>query len=128
RVDFHTSHEALVLQYEEALTRQVPRHWGWFNMSTHFPWIGMRTADPDGAHVEYCRGIRNPIGVKVGTSTRAEQLLRLIDVLDPDAEPGRLTLIHRMGARTIGEALPPLLAAVKSSGRRVLWCCDPMHG
>ncbi len=128
RVDFHTSHEALLLQYEEALTRQVPRHWGWFNMSTHFPWIGMRTADLDGAHVEYCRGIRNPIAVKVGTSTRAEQLLRLIDVLDPDDEPGRLTLIHRMGARNIGESLPPLLAAVKSSGRRVLWCCDPMHG
>ncbi len=128
RVDFHTSHEALVLHYEEALTRQVPRQWGWFNMSTHFPWIGMRTADLAGAHVEYCRGIRNPIGVKVGTSTRPEQLLRLIDVLDPDNEPGRLTLIHRMGARHVADALPPLLAAVKAAGRRVLWCCDPMHG
>ncbi len=128
RVDFHTSHEALVLHYEEALTRQVPRQWGWFNMSTHFPWIGMRTSDIAGAHVEYCRGIRNPIGVKVGTSTNAESLLRLIDVLDPDNEPGRLTLIHRMGARHIADALPPLLTAVKASGRTVLWCCDPMHG
>lgn len=128
RVDFHTSHEALLLHYEEAMTRQVPRHWGWFNLSTHFPWIGMRTADIDGAHVEYCRGIRNPIGVKVGVSTQADQLLRLIDVLDPDNEPGRLTLIHRMGARHIGKSLPPLLKAVKSAGRRVLWCCDPMHG
>ena len=128
RVDFHTSHEALLLHYEESLTRQVPRQWGWFNMSTHFPWIGMRTAALDGAHVEYCRGIRNPIGVKIGTSTRPEQLLRLVDALNPDNEAGRLTLIHRMGSRHIGEALPPLLAAVRAAGRRVLWCCDPMHG
>ncbi len=128
RVDFHTSHEALLLHYEEALTRQVPRQWGWFNMSTHFPWIGMRTADIDGAHIEYCRGIRNPIGVKVGVTTRPDQLLRLIDKLDPDNEAGRLTLIHRMGAKHIAEALPPLLGAVKAAGRKVLWCCDPMHG
>ncbi|HOX72620.1 MAG: 3-deoxy-7-phosphoheptulonate synthase class II [Dokdonella sp.] len=128
RVDFHTSHEALLLHYEEALTRQVPRHWGWFNLSTHFPWIGMRTADLGGAHVEYCRGIRNPIGVKVGVSTKPDQLLRLIDTLDPDNEPGRLTLIHRMGARNVATALPPLLNAVKAAGRKVLWCCDPMHG
>jgi len=128
RVDFHTSHEALLLHYEEAMTRQVPRHWGWFNLSTHFPWIGMRTADIDGAHVEYCRGIRNPIGVKVGVSTQPDQLLRLIDVLDADNEPGRLTLIHRMGAKHVAKSLPPLLKAVKSAGRKVLWCCDPMHG
>ncbi|MGB0132539.1 class II 3-deoxy-7-phosphoheptulonate synthase [Dokdonella sp.] len=128
RVDFHTSHEALLLHYEEAMTRQVPRHWGWFNLSTHFPWIGMRTADIGGAHVEYCRGIRNPIGVKVGVSTSADQLLRLIDVLDPDNEPGRLTLIHRMGAKHVAKALPPLLETVKAAGRKVLWCCDPMHG
>ena len=128
RVDFHTSHEALLLHYEEAQTRQVPRHWGWFNLSTHFPWIGMRTAAIDGAHVEYCRGIRNPIGVKVGTSTKPDQLLQLIDVLDPDNEAGRLTLIHRMGAKQVGKALPPLLAAVRNAGRKVLWCCDPMHG
>jgi 3-deoxy-7-phosphoheptulonate synthase len=128
RVDFHTSHEALLLHYEEAMTRQVPRQWGWFNMSTHFPWIGMRTADIDGAHVEYCRGIRNPIGVKVGVTTNPDQLLRLIERLDPDNEPGRLTLIHRMGAKHIAQALPPLLAAVERAGRKVLWCCDPMHG
>jgi 3-deoxy-7-phosphoheptulonate synthase len=128
RVDFYTSHEALVLHYEQALTRQVPRQWGWFNLSTHFPWIGMRTAALDGAHVEYFRGIRNPIAVKIGPSVTAEQLLRLADVLDPDNEAGRLTLIHRMGAAKIETALPPLLAAVKAAGRRPLWCCDPMHG
>ena len=128
RVDFHTSHEALVLHYEEAMTRQVPRQWGWFNMSTHFPWIGVRTADIDGAHVEYCSGIRNPIGLKVGPTTKPEQLLRLVDAFDPENEPGRLTLIHRMGAAHIADALPPLLAAVKTAGRKVLWCSDPMHG
>ncbi len=128
RVDFFTSHEALVLHYEQALTRQVPRHWGWFNLSTHFPWIGMRTAQLDGAHVEYFRGIRNPVAVKVGPSVTPDQLLRLVDVLDPDNDPGRLTLIHRMGAAKIESALPPLLAAVKASGRKPLWICDPMHG
>ncbi|MFZ5661690.1 MAG: class II 3-deoxy-7-phosphoheptulonate synthase [Pseudomonadota bacterium] len=128
RVDFYTSHEALLLPYEEALTRQVPRHWGWFNLSTHFPWIGMRTADVDGAHVEYFRGIRNPVAVKVGPSVAPDALLRLIDVLNPEDEPGRLTLIHRMGAAHIAERLPPLLDAVRRDGRRVLWVCDPMHG
>lgn len=128
RVDFYTSHEALLLPYEEALTRQVPRHWGWFNLSTHFPWIGMRTADVDGAHVEYFRGIRNPVAVKVGPSVAPDALLRLIDVLNPEDEPGRLTLIHRMGAAHIAEWLPPLLDAVRRDGRRVLWVCDPMHG
>jgi 3-deoxy-7-phosphoheptulonate synthase len=128
RVDFYTSHEALVLHYEQALTRQVPRQWGWFNMSTHFPWIGMRTAALDGAHVEYFRGIRNPIAVKIGPSVTPDQLLRLVDVLDPDRDPGRLTLIHRMGAGKIESALPPLLAAIKAAGRKPLWVCDPMHG
>ncbi|HEY0178880.1 MAG TPA: 3-deoxy-7-phosphoheptulonate synthase class II [Dokdonella sp.] len=128
RVDFYTSHEALVLHYEQALTRQVPRQWGWFNLSTHFPWIGMRTAALDGAHVEYFRGIRNPIGVKIGPSVTPDQLLRLADALDPDQEPGRLTLIHRMGAAKIENALPPLLAAVRAAGRKPLWICDPMHG
>ncbi len=104
RVDFYTSHEALLLHYEQALTRQVPRQWGWFNLSTHFPWIGMRTAALDGAHVEYFRGIRNPIAVKIGPGVTPEQLLRLLDVLDPDNEPGRLTLIHRMGAAKIEDA------------------------
>ena len=128
RVDFFTSHEALLLHYEQALTRQVPRHQGWFNLSTHFPWIGMRTAALDGAHVEYFRGIRNPIAVKVGPSVTAEQLLPLIEALNPDDEPGRLTLIHRMGNANIGRALPSLLEAVKREGRRVLWVADPMHG
>ncbi|PXV58687.1 3-deoxy-D-arabinoheptulosonate-7-phosphate synthase [Dyella jiangningensis] len=128
RVDFFTSHEALLLHYEQALTRQVPRHQGWFNLSTHFPWIGMRTAALDGAHVEYFRGIRNPVAVKVGPSVTADQLLPLIDALNPEEEPGRLTLIHRMGNASIGRALPPLLDAVKREGRRVLWVADPMHG
>ncbi|NLW97635.1 class II 3-deoxy-7-phosphoheptulonate synthase [Luteimonas wenzhouensis] len=128
RVDFYTSHEALLLPYEEAQTRQVPRQWGWFNLSTHFPWIGMRTAALDGAHTEYFRGIRNPIAVKVGPSVTPDQLLRLIDVLNPDDEPGRLGLIHRMGASQVAEKLPPLLDAVKREGRRVLWICDAMHG
>lgn len=128
RVDFYTSHEALLLHYEQALTRQVPRQWGWFNLSTHFPWIGMRTASLDGAHIEYCRGIRNPIGVKVGLSVTADQLLRMCEVLNPQNEPGRLTLIHRMGAGRIAETLPRLLEAVRREGRNVLWCCDPMHG
>ena len=128
RVDFFTSHEALLLHYEQALTRQVPRHPGWFNLSTHFPWIGMRTAALDGAHVEYFRGIRNPIAVKVGPSVTPEQLLPLMDALTPDDEPGRLTLVHRMGNAAIAERLPPLLDAVKREGRRVLWVADPMHG
>ncbi len=128
RVDFYTSHEALLLPYEESQTRQVPRQWGWFNLSTHFPWVGMRTAALDGAHTEYFRGIRNPIAVKVGPSATPDQLLRLIDVLNPDDEPGRLGLIHRMGAAEVAAKLPPLLDAVKREGRRVLWICDAMHG
>ncbi len=128
RVDFYTSHEALLLPYEEAQTRQVPRQWGWFNLSTHFPWIGMRTAALDGAHAEYFRGIRNPVAVKVGPSATPDALLRLIDLLNPGDEPGRLTFIHRMGAAQVAEKLPALLDAVRRDGRRVLWVCDPMHG
>ena len=128
RVDFYTSHEALLLPYEESLTRQVPRHWGWFNLSTHFPWIGMRTAALDGAHVEYFRGLRNPIAIKIGPSVTSDQLLRLVDVLNPEDEPGRLSFIHRMGATQIEAKLPPLLDAIARDGRRVLWICDPMHG
>jgi 3-deoxy-7-phosphoheptulonate synthase len=128
KVDFYTSHEALLLHYEQAQTRQVPRQWGWFNLSTHLPWIGMRTAQLDGAHIEYCRGIRNPIGLKVGPGIKPEQLLRVIDVLNPDNESGRLTLITRMGSSKIDAELPPHLNAVKAEGKRVLWCCDPMHG
>ena len=128
RVDFYTSHEALLLPYEEAQTRQVPRQWGWFNLGTHFPWLGMRTTALDGGHVEYLRGIRNPVAVKVGPSVTPDQLLRLVDVLNPGDEPGRLTLIHRMGAKHVATALPPLLEAMRRDGRRVLWVCDPMHG
>ena len=128
RADFYTSHEALLLPYEEALTRQVPRQWGWFNLSTHFPWIGMRTADLDGAHVEYFRGIRNPVAVKIGPSVTPDQLLRLTDALNPENEPGRLSYIHRMGAAKVAERLPPLLDAIRREGRRVLWISDPMHG
>jgi 3-deoxy-7-phosphoheptulonate synthase len=128
RVDFYTSHEALLLHYEQALTRQVPRQWGWFDLSAHFPWIGMRTAALDGAHVEFCRGIRNPVAVKVGPAMHGDQLQRLIEILNPDDEAGRLTLIHRMGAGGIGQHLPRLIDAVKATGRRVLWVCDPMHG
>jgi len=128
RVDFYTSHEALLLHYEEALTREVPRQWGWFNLSTHFPWIGMRTAAVDGAHVEYLRGVRNPIAVKIGPSVTPDALLTLIDTLNPEDEPGRLSLIHRMGAGNVETKLPPLLEAVKREGRRVLWIADPMHG
>jgi len=128
RVDFYTSHEALLLPYESSITRQVPRQWGHFNLATHFPWIGMRTAAVDGAHVEYFRGIRNPIGVKIGPSTKPDDLSRLIDRLNPDNESGRLTLIHRMGHEKIDAGLPPLLDSVRSRGHRVLWVCDPMHG
>lgn len=128
RVDFFTSHEALVLHYEQALTREVPRQPGWFDLSTHFPWIGLRTSDPDGAHVEFCRGIRNPVAVKIGPETRVDAVLRLLSTLDPDCEPGRLTLVHRMGVDRIHKVLPPLLEAVKDTGHRPLWCCDPMHG
>jgi 3-deoxy-7-phosphoheptulonate synthase len=128
RVDFYTSHEALLLWYEQAQTRQVPRSAGWYNLSTHFPWIGMRTAEIGGAHVEYCRGLRNPMGVKVSPSMTRDWVLDLCRVLNPDNEPGRLTLIHRMGAEKIGDHLPRLIEAVRGAGHTVLWMCDPMHG
>jgi 3-deoxy-7-phosphoheptulonate synthase len=128
RVDFFTSHEALHLSYEQAQTRRVPRREGWYNLSTHFPWIGMRTVDPEGAHVEYMRGIHNPIGIKVGPGMTPVALARLLDILDPGDEPGRITLIHRFGAHDIATMLPPLLGGVKATGRTLLWCCDPMHG
>ena len=128
RVDFYTSHEALLLPYEAAHTRQVPRQPGWFNLGTHLPWIGMRTAALDGAHVEYFRGIRNPVAVKVGPAMGVDHVLRLVDILNPDDDPGRLTLVHRMGAGEVARALPPLLDAIRRDGRRVLWVCDPMHG
>ena len=128
RVDFYTSHELLLLDYEAALTRQVPRREGWFNLSTHLPWIGMRTNAVDGAHIEFCRGIRNPIGVKVGPDTVPEVLLRTVRTLSPDNEPGRVVLASRFGAHAIGRGLPPLVRAVRDAGLRVAWVCDPMHG
>lgn len=128
RVDFYTSHEALLLWAEQAQTRQVPRAEGWYNLSTHFPWIGLRTAALDGAHVEYCRGIRNPLGVKVGAAMDRDWLLGLCERLNPAREPGRLTLIHRMGAGKIAEHLPAMIDAVRAEGHPVLWMCDPMHG
>jgi len=128
RVDFFTSHEGLLLPYETAQTRQVPRRDGWYNLSTHFPWIGMRTAELGGAHVEYYRGIRNPIAVKIGPSMTPDWLEELVEILDPEHEPGRLTLIHRMGYDKVADRLPPLVEAVRRRDRAVLWCCDPMHG
>lgn len=128
RVDFFTSHEALHLHYEQSLTRQVPRQWGWFNLSTHFPWIGMRTAALDGAHVEYFRGIRNPLGIKVGPGMTQEWLAGLLETLNPGREAGRIVLIHRMGESKIEEQLPALIKAVQDTGSPVLWICDPMHG
>lgn len=127
RVDFFTSHEALLLHFEQALTR-MERSRGWYNLGTHMAWIGDRTRAIDGAHVEYFRGIRNPIGLKVGNSMAPDELVDMIKILNPDNEPGRLTLIHRFGAEKIRTKLPSLAEAVLKSGRKVLWSCDPMHG
>jgi 3-deoxy-7-phosphoheptulonate synthase len=128
RVQFFTSHEALHLHYEQALTRQVRRFPGWFDLSAHLPWIGLRTADPEGAHVEFMRGIANPIGVKVGGGRSADWLMALVERLDPGREPGRLVLIHRFGADRIARELPPMIEAIARAGHPVLWVCDPMHG
>ena len=128
RVDFYTSHEGLHLPYEQAQTRFIERRGRWYNLSTHFPWIGMRTAQTDGAHVEYFRGIANPIAVKIGPGMSPEWLQRLIELLNPRNEPGRLTLIHRYGANRIEEGLPPLIDAARATGSDILWSCDPMHG
>lgn len=127
-VDLFTSHEGLHLTYEQSLTRQVPRRDGWYNLSTHFPWIGDRTRDLDGAHIEYFRGIKNPIGLKVGPTMKTDELKKVCDVLNPENESGRLMLIHRFGVEKIGEHLPRLIQAIKSSGQNVVWCSDPMHG
>jgi 3-deoxy-7-phosphoheptulonate synthase len=127
RVDFFASHEGLILEYERAQTRRPPRRDKWYNLSTHLPWIGDRTRSLDGAHVEYFRGIANPVGVKVGPNITPDEVLALITALNPTDEPGRLTLIHRFGAQKIASLLPPIIDAVRRSGRVVLWCCDPMH-
>lgn len=122
-----TCHEALLLPYEEALTRRGDDG-QWYATSAHFLWLGARTQNPDGAHVEYLRGIANPVGIKCAPWTDADTLRRLIDILNPGNEPGRLTLIPRMGAAAIDDCLPPLIDIVKKEGYAVLWCCDPMHG
>jgi 3-deoxy-7-phosphoheptulonate synthase len=127
-VDFYASHEGLHLHYEQAQTRFIPRQNRWYNLSTHMPWIGMRTAALDGAHVEYFRGIVNPIGVKVGPAMDAAWLQGLVTTLNPQNQPGRLTFIHRFGARDVEGALPKAIEAVRRTGQTVLWVCDPMHG
>ncbi len=126
--DFYTSHEALLLGYEQALTRVDSTTGDWYATSGHFIWVGDRTRQLEGGHVEYCRGIKNPIGLKCGPSLKADELLKLIDVLNPDNEAGRLTLISRFGADKVADHLPQLIRAVKSEGRVVVWSCDPMHG
>ncbi len=126
--DFFTSHEALLLGYEQALTRIDSTSGDNYATSGHMLWIGDRTRQPDGAHVEFCRGVKNPIGVKCGPSLDAEGLIRLLDILNPEDEAGRITLIARFGADQVEQHLPALVRAVKSEGRTVIWSCDPMHG
>lgn len=122
-----TCHEALHLHYEQALTRQCDQG-RWYNLSTHIPWIGMRTCQLDSAHVEYMRGIENPIAIKIGPSMGARQLLDLVNILDPNNTPGRLTLITRFGQDKIRQHLPPMISIMQKEGKKPLWCCDPMHG
>jgi 3-deoxy-7-phosphoheptulonate synthase len=127
-VKFYTSHEALLLGFEQAMTRVDSTSGDWYATSGHMIWIGDRTRQPDHAHVEFCRGVKNPIGLKCGPSLDADELIRLIDILNPENEPGRLTLIARFGHEKAGEHLPRLLRKVKAEGRKVVWSCDPMHG
>jgi 3-deoxy-7-phosphoheptulonate synthase len=128
RVEFYTSHEGLHLPYEQAQTRYLEHRGRWYDLTTHYPWIGMRTAEIEGAHVEYFRGISNPMSIKVGTGFTDDHLQELINLLNPENEPGRLTLITRFGAKNIEEHLPRVIEAVHGIGSRVLWVCDPMHG
>jgi 3-deoxy-7-phosphoheptulonate synthase len=128
QVDFYTSHEALLLGYEEALTRRDSLTGDWYDCSGHLLWIGERTRQIDGAHVEFLAGVENPLGVKLGPSTTPAEALALCEVLDPGRVPGRLCLITRMGAGKVEECLPPLVAAVEAEGFPVVWVCDPMHG
>ena len=126
--EFFTSHEALLLGYEHALTRQDSLTGKWYNCSAHFLWIGDRTRQPNGAHVEFLSGVDNPIGIKVGPTINEEELITLCEKLNPENEWGKLTLISRMGADTVRSKLPPLIKTIKESGQNVLWVCDPMHG
>ncbi|MAN67205.1 3-deoxy-7-phosphoheptulonate synthase class II [uncultured Hyphomonas sp.] len=128
QVEFYTSHEALLLGYEEAMTRIDSTSGEWYDTSAHMLWIGHRTRQIDHAHVNFCKGIRNPIGIKCGPGLETDELLRLIETLNPNDEPGRITLISRFGSEGVAKGLPPLARAVKKSGRTVVWSCDPMHG
>ena len=128
QVEVFTAHEALLLGFEEAMTRVDSTTGDWYDTSAHMIWIGERTRQIDGAHVEYCRGVKNPIGMKVGPNDTAESMLRLVDVLSPDDEPGRLTLFSRFGSDKVEAMLPALMAATKRAGKQVAWACDPMHG
>ena len=128
KAEIYAAHEGLHLHYEQAQTRYLDRRGRWYDLTTHFPWIGMRTAQLDGAHIEYFRGIANPMGIKIGPGMTAEWLQDLLRVLNPNNEAGRISLIHRFGASSIEEHLPPLITAVKETGAPVLWICDPMHG
>ena len=126
--DFYISHEALLLPYEQALARVDSTTGDWYGCSAHFLWIGDRTRQAEGAHVEFLRGLQNPLGMKVGPTQQPDDLLRLLDILNPRNEAGRITLISRMGADKVAEKLPPLVRAVERSGHKVVWLCDPMHG
>jgi 3-deoxy-7-phosphoheptulonate synthase len=126
--DFYISHEALLLPYEQALSRVDSTTGDWYGCSAHFLWIGDRTRQAEGAHVEFLRGLQNPLGMKVGPTQNPDELLRVLDILNPRNEAGRITLISRMGAEKVAEKLPPLVRAVERAGRKVLWLCDPMHG
>ena len=126
--DFYTSHEALLLPYEEAFTRQDSLTGEWYDVSAHMLWIGDRTRQLDGAHIEFMRGINNPIGIKAGPSMDPEDLIKLIETLNPENEAGRLNVIVRMGADKVGDHLPALIRAVEKAGQKVVWSCDPMHG
>jgi 3-deoxy-7-phosphoheptulonate synthase len=128
QTDFFTSHEALLLGFEQAMTRIDSTSGDWYATSGHMIWVGDRTRQIDHAHVEFCRGVKNPIGLKCGPSLDTDGLIRLIDILNPANEPGRLTLICRMGADKVGAKLPALIRAVQREGRTVVWSCDPMHG
>ncbi len=128
QTDFYTSHEALLLPYEQALTRVDSTTGDWYDVSAHFLWIGDRTRQPDGAHVEFLRGVNNPLGIKCGPSLNTDDLIRLIDVLNPENEAGRITLICRMGHDKLEDGLPPLIRAIEKEGKKVVWSSDPMHG
>lgn len=128
RVEFFTSHEGLNLHYESAQTRRVPRRTGWYDLTTHMPWVGERTRQLDGAHIEFFRGIANPVGVKVGPKATASEVVELCRVLNPENEAGKIVLITRMGAEKVAAVLPRIVEEVVASGAKVLWVCDPMHG